>query len=79
MDYRDIVKLLLQSNMDNKIVRIYENSGNKYQGIVTVVKFNSNRFIEKTDYYEMQLENGEECLLLIEEVSEIEIVGEGNQ
>lgn len=73
MDFWDVVDYLFQSNMDDKIVRIFEKTGNEYQGKVVVVKFKSKRFGKETDYCEIELENGKEYLIYIDDIKRVEI------
>lgn len=73
MDFGSIADFLFQSNMDDKFVRIYENTGNEYQGKVVVVKFKSKRFGKETDYCEIRIENGKNYLIYIDDVQRVEI------
>lgn len=74
MDFGDVVNYLFQSNMDDKYVRIYENTGNEYQGKVVVIKFKSKRFGKETDYCEIRIENGKDYLIYIDDIQRVEIV-----
>lgn len=72
VDFGEDVDYLFQSNMDDKIVRIFEKTGNEYQGKVVVVKFKSKRFGKETDYCEIRIENGKNYLIYMDDIQRVE-------
>ena len=70
MHFADIITILLDSNFEGTIIRVFIKNGNEYQGRANIVKIKPHT---GKDYCKIKIETGEEAFVPIDDIISVQV------